>query len=72
MRKKKENPAEPRKRSGAIREESIDTSDIPDLANTTGWIRGLMHRDVHQMSTCAPALDAATAQKLPRKRCIPD
>jgi uncharacterized DUF497 family protein/predicted DNA binding CopG/RHH family protein len=51
---------------------AIDTSDIPDLANTTGWTRGLMYRPVLQpISIRLPAPDIATAQKLARKKRIP-
>jgi predicted DNA binding CopG/RHH family protein len=50
----------------------IDTSDIPDLGNTTGWVRGLMYRPVLQpISIRLPAPDIATAQKLARKKGIP-
>jgi predicted DNA binding CopG/RHH family protein len=50
----------------------IDTSDIPDLGNTTGWVRGLMYRPVLQpISIRLPAPDIAAAQKLARKKGIP-
>jgi predicted DNA binding CopG/RHH family protein len=50
----------------------IDTSDIPDLGNTTGWTRGLMYRPVLKpVSIRLPAPDIATAQKLARKRGVP-
>lgn len=50
----------------------IDTSDIPDLGNTTGWVRGLMYRPVLQpISIRLPAPDIAMAQKLARKKGIP-
>jgi predicted DNA binding CopG/RHH family protein len=59
-------------RSVAIRSQRIDTSEIPDLANTTGWVRGLMYRPVLQpISIRLPAPDIATAQKLARKKGIP-
>jgi predicted DNA binding CopG/RHH family protein len=51
---------------------SIDTSDIPDLGDTTGWVRGLMYRPVLQpISIRLPAPDIATAQKLARKMGVP-
>jgi predicted DNA binding CopG/RHH family protein len=51
---------------------TIDTSDIPDLANTTGWTRGLMYRPVLQpISIRLPAPDIAAAQELARKKGIP-
>jgi len=50
----------------------IDTSDIPELGNTTGWVRGLMYRPVLQpISIRLPAPDIAAAQKLARKKGIP-
>jgi len=50
----------------------LDTSDIPDLGNTTGWVRGLMYRPVLQrISIRLPAPDIAAAQKLARKKGIP-
>jgi predicted DNA binding CopG/RHH family protein len=50
----------------------IDTSDIPDLGNTTGWVRGLMYRPLLQpISIRLPAPDIAVAQKLARKKGIP-
>jgi predicted DNA binding CopG/RHH family protein len=56
----------------AVRDDRIDTSDIPNLAGTTGWKRGLMYRPVLQpISIRLPAPDIATAQKLARKKGIP-
>jgi predicted DNA binding CopG/RHH family protein len=56
----------------AGRKKPIDTSDIPDLGNTTGWVRGLMYRPVLQpISIRLPAPDIAAAQKLARKKGIP-
>ncbi len=50
----------------------IDTSDIPDLENTTGWTRGLMYRPVlRPISIRLPAPDLAAAQRLARKKGIP-
>jgi len=50
----------------------IDTSDIPDLGNTTGWVRGLMYRPVlRPISIRLPAPDIAAAQKLARKKGVP-
>ncbi len=70
--KKKEAFAERRKKPGPIREENIDTSDIPDLGNATGWIRGLMYRPVLQpISIRLAAPDIAVAQQLARKKGIP-
>jgi predicted DNA binding CopG/RHH family protein len=49
-----------------------DTSDIPDLGHTTGWVRGLMHRPVlQQISIRLPAPDIVAAQKLARKKGVP-
>jgi predicted DNA binding CopG/RHH family protein len=63
---KKKNSSEKRKKK------PIDTSDIPDLGNTTGWVRGLMYRPVLQpISIRLPAPDIATAQKLARKKGVP-
>jgi predicted DNA binding CopG/RHH family protein len=68
---KKKKSIEPQK-PAAVREERIDTSDIPDLAGTTGWKRGLMYRPVLQpISIRLPAPDIAAAQKLARKKGIP-
>jgi predicted DNA binding CopG/RHH family protein len=56
----------------AIRHTRVDTSDIPDLGNTTGWVRGLMYRPVLQpISIRLPAPEIATAQKLARKKGVP-
>jgi predicted DNA binding CopG/RHH family protein len=50
----------------------VDTTDIPDLANTTGWTRGLMYRPVLQpISIRLAAPDIAAAQTLARKKGIP-
>jgi predicted DNA binding CopG/RHH family protein len=50
----------------------VDTSDIPDLANTTGWTRGLMYRPLlRPISIRLPAPDIAAAQRLARKKGIP-
>jgi predicted DNA binding CopG/RHH family protein len=50
----------------------IDLSDIPDLGNTTGWVRGLMYRPVLKpVSIRLPAPDIAAAQKLARQKGIP-
>jgi predicted DNA binding CopG/RHH family protein len=70
--KKKTSIKEVRKRPVTIPDEQIDTSDIPDLGNTTGWVRGLMYRPVLQpISIRLPAPDIATAQKLARKKGVP-
>lgn len=70
--KKKRSTENGKRKTVAIRDKSIDTSDIPDLANTTGWTRGLMYRPVLQpISIRLPAPDIATAQKLARKKGIP-
>jgi predicted DNA binding CopG/RHH family protein len=72
MRKKKEAFAERQMRAVAIRDENIDTSDIPHLANTTGRARGLMYRPVLQpISIRLAAPDIAAAQKLAGKKGIP-
>jgi len=61
-----------KKKPNAIRRTRVDTSDIPDLGKTTGWVRGLMYRPVLQpISIRLPAPDIATAQKLARKKGIP-
>jgi predicted DNA binding CopG/RHH family protein len=70
---KKKNSAENGERKTvAIRDKRIDTSDIPDLANTTGWTRGLMYRPMlRPISIRLPAPDLAAAQRLARKKGIP-
>jgi predicted DNA binding CopG/RHH family protein len=71
MRKKKSTETDKRK-AVAIQDKSVDTTDIPDLANTTGWTRGLMYRPVLQpISIRLAAPDIAAAQKLARKKGIP-
>ena len=71
MRKKKSTETGKRK-AVAIQDKSVDTTDIPDLANTTGWTRGLMYRPVLQpISIRLAAPDIAAAQKLARKKGIP-
>jgi predicted DNA binding CopG/RHH family protein len=61
-----------KKKPNTIRRTRFDTSDIPDLGNATGWVRGLMYRPVLQpISIRLPAPDIATAQKLARKKGIP-
>jgi hypothetical protein len=61
-----------KKKPNTIRNSPIDTSDIPNLGNTTGWVRGLMYRPILQpISIRLPAPDIATAQKLARKKGIP-
>ena len=70
--KKSKSTETGKRKAVAIREKSIDTSDIPDLANTTGWNRGLMYRPVlRPISIRLPAPDIAAAQKLARKKGIP-
>ncbi len=64
----KRGPRQP----ATIPDEQIDTSDIPDLGNTTGWVRGLMYRPVLQpISIRLPAPDIAIAQRLAREKGIP-
>lgn len=61
-----------KKKTSANKTRPIDTSDIPDLGNTKGWVRGLMYRPVLQaISIRLPAPDIAAAQKLARKKGIP-
>jgi len=68
--KKKNSIEDPKKKPTANR--SIDTTDIPDLANTKGWTRSLMYRPVlHPISIRLPATDIAAAQKLARRKRIP-
>jgi predicted DNA binding CopG/RHH family protein len=56
----------------AILDRDIDTSDIPDLGNTTGWVRGLMYRPVTRpISIRLAAPDIAMAQQLARKKGVP-
>ena len=65
---KKKNSIE----GGKRRVKPIDTTDIPDLAKTTGWTRGLMYRPVLQpISIRLAAPDLAAAQKLARKKGVP-
>jgi predicted DNA binding CopG/RHH family protein len=69
----RKQPAEKRqKQLGANRDRKIDTSDIPDLSNTTGWVRGLMYRPVMRpISISLPEPDIAMAQELARKKGVP-
>lgn len=70
--KKKTLSEKSKKKAVSARDEKIDTGDIPDLANTTGWTRGLMYRPVLQpISIRLPAPDIAAAQKLARKKGVP-
>jgi len=70
--KKKASSSGVKKQTLPIPDDQIDTSDIPDLGNTTGWVRGLMYRPVLQpISIRLPAPDIATAQRLARKKGIP-
>jgi predicted DNA binding CopG/RHH family protein len=70
--KKKQAPEKQAERLEAIRDRDIDTSDIPDLGNTTGWVRGLMYRPVTRpISIRLPAPDIAMAQQLARKKGMP-
>lgn len=56
----------------ALREADIDLSDIPDQANKTGWVRGLMYRPVMRaISIRLPAPDIALAQDLAGKKGLP-
>jgi predicted DNA binding CopG/RHH family protein len=70
--KKKQSAEERRKQLGAVSDRDIDRSDIPDLSNTTGWVRGLMYRPVMRpISIRLPEPDIAMAQQLARKKGIP-
>jgi predicted DNA binding CopG/RHH family protein len=70
--KKKQAPEKQVEQLEAVRDRDIDTSDIPDLGNTTGWVRGLMYRPVMRpISIRLPAPDIAMAQQLARKKGIP-
>jgi predicted DNA binding CopG/RHH family protein len=69
---KKKKSTETRKKQPATTRERIDTSDIPDLSNTKGWVRGLMYRPIlHPISIRLPAPDLAAAQTLARKKGVP-
>lgn len=69
---KKKKSTEPQKKRPPAASRRIDTTDIPDLAKTTGWTRGLMYRPVLQpISIRLPTPDIATAQKLAREKGIP-
>jgi predicted DNA binding CopG/RHH family protein len=70
---KKKQPSELRKaEGGTIDDLDIDTSDIPDLSNTTGWVRGLMYRPVMQpISIRLAAPDLEMARQLARKKGVP-
>jgi predicted DNA binding CopG/RHH family protein len=70
--KKKTSTEGRKKKLAPAGHERIDTSDIPDLGKTSGWVRGLMYRPVLQpISIRLPAPDIAAAQKLARKKGIP-
>ncbi len=70
--KKRKSSSVVKNQPSPIPDSQIDTSDIPDLGNTTGWVRGLMYRPVlHPISIRLPAPDIATAQELARKKGIP-
>jgi predicted DNA binding CopG/RHH family protein len=70
--KKKTSTEGRKKQLASAVDEHIDTSDIPDLGKTKGWVRGLMYRPVLQpISIRLPAPDIATAQKLARKKGVP-
>ncbi len=70
--KKKTSTEARKKRPTSIVDQHIDTSDIPDLGGTKGWVRGLMYRPVLQpISIRLPAPDIAAAQKLARRKGIP-
>jgi predicted DNA binding CopG/RHH family protein len=70
--KKRTSSSDGKHQTSPIPDNQIDTSDIPDLGNTTGWVRGLMYRPVLQpISIRLPAPDIATAQRLARKKGIP-
>jgi predicted DNA binding CopG/RHH family protein len=61
-----------RKRQALPSDKDIDTTDIPNLGDTTGWVRGLMYRPVLQpISIRLAAPDIALAQKLARKKGVP-
>jgi|HubBroStandDraft_5_1064220.scaffolds.fasta_scaffold434646_1 predicted DNA binding CopG/RHH family protein len=61
-----------KKRLASAGDKPIDTSDIPDLGNTTGWVRGMMYRPVlRPISIRLPAPDIAIAQKLALKKGVP-
>jgi predicted DNA binding CopG/RHH family protein len=70
--KKKQAPEKQGEQLEAIRDRDIDTSDIPDLGNTTGWVRGLMYRPVMRpISIRLAAPDIAMAQQLAREKGVP-
>lgn len=70
--KKKTSSERKTKQLASTADDPIDTSEIPDLGNATGWVRGLMYRPVLQpISIRLPAPDIAMAQKLARKKGIP-
>jgi predicted DNA binding CopG/RHH family protein len=70
---KKKQPSELRQAQvGEIDDRDIDTSDIPDLSNTTGWVRGLMYRPVMQpISIRLAAPDIEMPRQLARKKGVP-
>lgn len=70
---KKKLPSELRQAQGAaIDDPDIDTSDIPDLSKTTGWVRGLMYRPImHAISIRLAAPDLEMARQLARKKGVP-
>ena len=70
--RKKQATEKQQEQTKAIRGREIDTSDIPDLSNTTGWVRGLMYRPVMRpISIRLPEPDIAMAQQLARKKGVP-
>ena len=60
------------KRLASMPDEEIDTSDIPEVSNSTGWVRGALYRPVTRPITIRlNAPDVAMAQILSKAKGMP-
>src|SRR3982074_1607715 len=60
------------KRLAAMRDEKIDTSDIPEVTDFSGWKRGALYRPVTRPVTIRMnAPDLAVAQELSKLNGLP-
>ena len=56
----------------ALRDAQIDTSDIPEIQDTTGWMRNPLYRPVTQSITIRiNAPDIAAARALSKSKGVP-
>ena len=73
---KKPRSAEAQKRQleslDAIHDSNIDLTDIPDQANTLGWVRASMYKPIMRaISIRLPEPDIALAQDLAGRKGLP-